>query len=383
MRLKFVIFMAAVCMMLTSVRAQITEAVAADYVKKVEMPLSTENSLRQEAEAIINTTYNGVLNSWNQVGGNKFSPRSVKLQFQGSLGYHMALSLPAGAKSDVDVAFLYLYNNGNNQPQPPNPPNPSFTPLQLKERARDVFRNSYPAYAYTIKDPVVVMERGTGTAADHFDIAFFDELIASGATPPSTTCVNTTSRTFPCSELNWGTSPNWGTVANQQNWTPNDRLNLNGTLNAVFDPSPYTLQIHEAGKIFKEWRYQAYLTADTDVGDAGKPPSIALVTLLYNYLRTQSSGRHDNAFVLLRNTIQQALANNFRNNCNSPQPPDFEIPAVTYPNSNLLSKMDRNQRKEFCAKLTEFKNALDRATATGTTNQQGIDILKPYLPLFP
>lgn len=382
MRLRFVMVLGALCVAPASAPAQITEATAAAYVKKVEMPVSTQNSLKQQAETIINTTYGNVLSNWNQVGANKFSARTVKLQFQGSLGYNMALSLPAGAKSDVDVAFLYLYNSGNNQPQPPNPPSPSFSPVQLKEIARNVFRSAYPAYTYEIKDPVVVIQQGTGTAADHFDVAFFDELIATGATPPSSTCVNTAVKTSPCSELNWGTSPTWGTTGNQQNWSPNDRLNLNGTLNAVFDRSQDSLQIHEAGKIFKEWRYQAYTAADSDVDSPEKPPSIALVTLLYNFLKTKPSTYYNNAFVLLRETIQYSLTNNFRNNCSS-QPPDFQILSITYPNSNLLSKMTQTQKKDFCTKLTEFKGALDYATAPGTTEAQAIARLQSYLPLFP
>ena len=382
MRLRFVMVLGALCVAPASAPAQITEATAAAYVKKVEMPVSTQNSLKQQAETIINTTYGNVLSNWNQVGANKFSARTMKLQFQGSLGYNMALSLPAGAKSDVDVAFLYLYNSGNNQPQPPNPPSPSFSPVQLKELAQNVFKNAYPAYTYEIKDPVVVIQQGTGTAADHFDVAFFDELIATGATPPSSTCVNTAVKTSPCSELNWGTSPTWGTTGNQQNWSPNDRLNLNGTLNAVFDRSQDSLQIHEAGKIFKEWRYQAYTAADSDVDSPEKPPSIALVTLLYNFLKTKPSTYYNNAFVLLRETIQYSLTNNFRNNCSS-QPPDFQILSITYPNSNLLSKMTQTQKKDFCTKLTEFKGALDYATAPGTTEAQAIARLQSYLPLFP
>ena len=382
MKLRFVLVLGALCVAPASAPAQITEATAAAYVKKVEMPVSTQNSLKQQAETIINATYGNVLSNWNQVGANKFSARSVKLQFQGSLGYNMALSLPAGAKSDVDVAFLYLYNSGTNQPQPPNPPSPSFSPVQLKEIARNVFKNAYPAYTYEIKDPVVVIQQGTGTAADHFDVAFFDELIATGATPPSSTCVNTAVKTSPCSELNWGTSNTWGTTGNQQNWTANDRLNLNGTLNAVFDRSQDSLQIHEAGKIFKEWRYQAYTAADSDVDSPEKPPSIALVTLLYNFLRTKPSTYYNNAFVLLRETIQYSFTNNFRSNCSS-QPPDFQILSLTYPNSDLLSKMTQTQKKDFCTKLTDFKGALDYATAPGTTEAQAIARLQSYLPLFP
>ena len=381
MRLRFVMVLGALCAMPASALAQITEATAAAYVKKVEMPDSTQSSLKQQAQTIIDATYTGVLSSWNAVGANKFTARTVRLQFQGSLGYNMALSLPAEAKSDVDVAFLYLYNSGNNQPQPPNPPNPAFSPVQLKDRARDVFKNAYPSYTYAIKDPVVVIQKGTGTAADHFDIAFFDELIASGATPPSSTCVNTSVKTSPCSELNWGTSTNWGTTGNQQNWSPSDRLNLNGTLNAVFDGRQDSLQIHEAGKIFKEWRYKVYATPDSDVDSPEKPPSIALVTLLYNFLKTNPTP-YSNAFVLLRDTIQYSLTTNFKNNCDS-QPPDFQILAITYPNSNLLSKMIQKEKKEFCTKLTAFKGALDYATDSKTSEAQAITRLQNYLPLFP
>ena len=383
MRLRFVMVLGALCAMSASALAQITEATAAAYVRKVEMPASTQASLKQQAETIINATYSGVLSSWNAVGANKFSARTVKLQFQGSLGYNMALSLPAEAKSDVDVAFLYLYNSGNNQPQPPNPPNPGFSPVQLKEKARDVFKSTYSTYTYAIKDPVVVIQKGTGTAADHFDIAFFDELIASGATPPSSTCVNTAVKTSPCSELNWGTSTTWGTTGNQQNWSPSDRLNLNGTLNAVFDRPQDSLQIHEAGKIFKEWRYKAYSAVDSDVDSPEKPPSIALVTLLYNFLKTKPTTYYNNnAFVLLRDTIQYSLATNFKNNCSS-QPPDFQILSITYPNSNLLSKMTQAQKKDFCTRLTDFKGALDYATASTTSEAQAITRLQSYLPLFP
>lgn len=161
MRLSFVVVLGALCAMPACVLAQITEAPAA-YVNKVEMPVATQNSLKQQAETIINTTYSGVLGGWNQVGANKFGARTVKLQFQGSLGYNMALSLPAGAKSGVDVAFLYLYNSGNNQPQPPNPPSPAFSPVQLKEIARNVFKNAYPAYTYEIKDPSWSFKREQG-----------------------------------------------------------------------------------------------------------------------------------------------------------------------------------------------------------------------------
>lgn len=371
MRLRLVTALGALCTIATNAPAQITEATAAAYVKKVEMPVATQDDLKKQAQDIIDKSYNTVLVDWNTLGGQYNAP-SLKYQFQGSLGYKMALSLPVEAKSDVDVAFLYLYRTGNNQPSSPQA-------SRLKESARNVFKNFFPSYTYEIKDPVVVINKGTGASADHFDVAFFGELTAQGTAPPATTCVNTQARNLPCSELNWGVT------SGTSSWPANDRLNLTETLNMVFDRAEHTIYSHEAGKIFKEWRYQVYRTPDTDVVAAEKPPSIALVTLLYNYMKTEPAqptyGK--NAFVLLRNTIQKAAVDNFKNGQCTNNPQTFAIIALTYPNDNLLGKLTTAQKQEFCTKLMDFKGALEYATANGTPEAQAISRLQPYLPLFP
>src|SRR5689334_2816353 len=275
--------------------AEVKEQTSKDYELKVQMSQAKQDELRANVKSIMDKTYTAVIAKWNSSAGTGFAgmPAGQEYQFQGSIGYKMALSKPDGAKSDADVAFLYKYNGGDNQPT-----TATLYAAKLKELARDVYRaNLTTSYTYEIKNPVVAINVPSTPTQDHVDIAFFNELKTS-ATPPANQCVLPPVTTMPCSQLSWGKTQSG---PDPSSWVASDRLNLTETLNREFDKRGTAERevINRAGKIFKEWRFKQF------GADEEKVPSLALVVLIYNLLqaRAASAPVYTNTFTLLKDTL--------------------------------------------------------------------------------
>ncbi len=386
MKWKLVIVMATVtlCAMVAQARAEVSEKTSTDYENKVQMSPAKLTELRTLVEQMFSRTYSGVITRWNRDAGSGFTamPAGQQFQFQGSIGYNMALGKPDGAKSDADVAFLYKYNGGDNQPT-----SGTLNAIKLKELARDVFRTDMPPpspptapgspYSYEIKNPVVAINVPATPTQDHVDVAFFNEL-KDTANPSRATCVLPPVTTMPCSQLSWGSPAPGG---DPSSWVASDRLNLTATLNTGFDANPTNRAlINRAGKIFKEWRFGLGQYA----ADEEKVPSLALITLMYNLLKG-GSVNYTNTFILLRDTLSKGAKDNFNNGNCTTRPEDFKILSVTYPFADLLSKLTTTEKRSFCLSFMDFKSAVEYATrpANEVTEAQAIDRLKPYLPLFP
>lgn len=168
--LQSVILAAMLCAESKEAFARVDEATSKNYEVSVQMTATKEQQLRDLATTIINSTYNDVLTRWNGVTtGFTGFPQGQNIQFQGSIGYHMALSLPDRAKSDADVAFLYQYKNGGTT----QPSSSTVYASKFKELARDAFRARYANYTYEVKNPVVAINVPVpGLTDDHVDVAF-------------------------------------------------------------------------------------------------------------------------------------------------------------------------------------------------------------------
>ncbi|QHM74730.1 hypothetical protein C7M52_00672 [Mixta theicola] len=320
--------------------ASISEVKSIAYENKISMPEAKKKELHNLTERLFNDTKNPLFNSyWRKYGD--FLPLGVEVQ--GSLAYGMALA----DSSDLDIAFVYSYNHGSSMG--------NLNPVELKQKAVEAFKYIYGnLYNYEIKLPVVNLKNDE----QDIDVAFFNVLSKDDR---NCLVVNR------CSELNYGKD------TATAGWYLSERLNLYKKLDEVFTKNTTKrASINRAGKFFKIWRTKSF------VSDEVKIPSIALVTIMYDF----DAGRHyiyKNTIETLRDITNYSIETYFKGRgCSAAADAVINLP-VYQKDRNLLGRMTGPQKIKTCQKLVDFNDALQKASSENVSEQESINILKPYI----
>ncbi|MCA6220941.1 hypothetical protein KZ793_10405 [Photorhabdus sp. UCH-936] len=314
-----------------------------NFENKISLPKSTEEQLYKLGNELYSTSVDKLYSPkyWDKYG--TFS--KVGMEVQGSLAYGMALA----SSSDLDIAFVYKYNNGDSMDR--------LSPVKLKADAVNAFKEVFGSkYNYTIKTPVVNLSNRT----EDIDIAFFNVL------NKSTPLCSIYKR---CSELNYGQD------AATSEWYRSERLSLYSELDSVFSKkTPKREIINRSGKILKVWREKIF--SDQDV----KIPSIALVTMMYDFSKDKGTTYNYNKSTdTLRDVTSYSIIKYFKNSkCEGASNAKIDLP-VYQQDRNLLSRLDSSQRMNTCLKLVEFNKALIMATSAHVSETESVKILEPFI----
>ncbi|WP_072164808.1 hypothetical protein [Photorhabdus aegyptia] len=317
-----------------------------NFENKISLPRSTEEQLYKLGNELHSASVDKLYSAryWGKYG--TFS--KVGMEVQGSLAYGMALA----SSSDLDIAFVYKYNNGESMNR--------LSPIELKVDAVNVFKEVFGSrYNYTIKAPVVNLSNRT----EDIDIAFFNVL------NKSTPLCSINKR---CSELNYGKDPA------TSEWYLSERLSLYSELDNVFSKKTSKREIiNRSGKILKVWREKIF--SDQDV----KIPSIALVTMIYDFSKDKGATYNYNKSTdTLRDVTSYSIIKYFKNDkCEGAPNAKIDLP-VYQKDRNLLSRLDSSQRMNTCLKLVEFNKALITATSAHVSEAESVKILEPFIGQF-
>ncbi|MCW7550488.1 hypothetical protein OO184_21780 [Photorhabdus sp. APURE] len=317
-----------------------------NFENKISLPKSTEEQLYKLGNELYSASVDKLYSAkyWGKYG--TFS--KVGIEVQGSLAYGMALAGP----SDLDIAFVYKYNNGDSMH--------TLSPVKLKDDAVNAFKEVFGSkYNYTIKIPVVNLSNST----EDIDIAFFNVLNKSAPL-----C----SIDKRCSELNYGKDDA------TSEWYRSERLSLYSELDNVFSKkTPKREIINRSGKILKVWREKIF--SDQEV----KIPSIALVTMIYDFSKDNGAKYNYNKSTdTLRDVTSYSIIKYFKNDkCEGAPNAKIDLP-VYQQDRNLLSKLNSSQRINTCLKLVEFNKALIRATSAQVSEAESVKILEPFIGRF-
>lgn len=268
----------------------------------------------------------------------------ISVETQGSLAYGMALS----DSSDLDIAFVYKYNDGSSMG--------SVNAYTLKKVAVDAFTEVFGGeYNYSIKAPVVNLSNGK----DDVDIAFFNQLKDSR---PSCSNANR------CSELAYGNSIDTGS------WYLSERLSLYSVFDKEFTVGTSKRQsIDRAGKILKTWRKIRFSQ------EKNKVPSIALVTLLYDFNKSHPVFKYENTIESLTEITQSSIVNVFgSDSCEKAATAEIDLP-VYQADRNLLGKLTGSEKELLCTEMVLFKNALSNAVKPDVDEDTAAKILEKYI----
>lgn len=326
--------------------AEISESRMASYEKNVSLSKEKEEQLNKLGMDIYNASSGKLYSSkyWGRYGN--FS--KVGMEVQGSLAYGMALN----ESSDLDIAFVYKYNNGGSMVK--------LNPVELKKDAVKAFREVFGVrFSYIIKDPVVNLKNKN----EDIDVAFFNVLKES-----TLLC----SAAKKCSELNYGKD------SNTAGWYLSERLSLYSEFDNVFSKNTKKREtINRAGKFFKLWRGNIF------PGDVPKIPSIALVTMIYDFSKEKGAGYpFSKSTDILRDVTAYSIAKYFKNNkCEGAATAEINLP-VYQKDRNLLAKLTIPQRISACQELVKFNSALVTATSPDVSESESVKILEPFLGKF-
>lgn len=326
--------------------AAVPEARMADYESKVSMSKSKQEKLIKLGDSVYSSSSDKLYSSkyWGKFG--TFS--KVGVEVQGSLAYGMALD----KSSDLDIAFVYKYNSGSSMAK--------LNPVELKKDAVSAFKEVFGnRFNYTIKDPVVNLSNKN----EDIDVAFFNVL------NKSTVLCGVAKK---CSELNYGKDP--ATAG----WYLSERLSLYSEFDNVFSKNTKKREmVNRTGKFFKLWR------ENTFPGDVAKIPSIALVTMIYDFSKEKGSAYPFlKSTDTLRDVTGYSIAKYFKNNkCEGAATAEINLP-VYQKDRNLLGKLTVPQRINTCKKLVEFNKALAIATSSDVSEAESVKMLEPFIGKF-
>ncbi|WP_337047255.1 hypothetical protein [Serratia liquefaciens] len=326
--------------------AEIPESRMINYEKKVSISKEKEVALNKLGEDVYKSSVDKLYSqkNWGKYGA--FT--KVGMEVQGSLAYGMALN----DSSDLDIAFIYQYNGGASMSV--------LDPVALKHDAVNAFKDVFGnRFKYAVKDPVVNLSNAT----EDVDIAFFNILKSS-----KSEC-STTNR---CSELNYGKD------SSSAGWYLSERLSLYGKFDDLFTKNTTKRNvINRAGKLFKLWRGNVFSKEEVKI------PSIALVTMMYDFSKDKGSAYSFNKSTdLLRDVTSYGITRYFKSDkCEGASSAEIDLP-VYQKDRNLLSKLSSAQRIKTCEAIVAFNKALRTATSPIVSESDSVKALEPYLGKF-
>lgn len=323
--------------------AAIPEQRIINYENRISIPKNIKDKLDELTFSIYTKTIDKFFQKkyWGKYG--TFS--KVNVEQQGSLAYEMAIA----NSSDLDIAFVYKYNNGESMSK--------LNPIKLKNDAINIFKEVFgKKYKYMIKNHVINLSNNT----DNIDIAFFNLLNKSKGE---------------CSIYNRCAELNYGKDSSTAKWYLSERLALYSKLDDIFTKNTEKRNlINRVGKILKVWREKIFAKEKTKI------PSIALVTMLYDFSKEKATSYHyTNSIDTLRDITNYSITKYFKNKrCDKAANAIISLPIYQI-DKNLLSKLSATQRINVCQQIVKFNQALSIAALPNINEVDAIKLLAPFI----